>query len=67
MNIFYFAVNIIFVCVCVCVCVRVCVCVYFSPQVERFGTGYQGHHAWAPIASVVNHFDAPKPADSNSC
>lgn len=36
-------------------------------QVERLGTGNQGHHAWTPAASVAHHIDAPQPADSHSC
>lgn len=36
-------------------------------QVERLGTGNQGHHAWTPVASVAHHVDAPQPADSHSC
>lgn len=32
-------------------------------KVERLGTDYQGHYAWAPAAGVAHLSDAPKPAD----
>lgn len=38
----------------------------FSLQIERPGTGNQGHHAWAPAASVAHLSDAPEPADPHS-
>lgn len=36
-------------------------------QAERPGAGNQGHHAWAPAASVAHHLDAPEPANAHAC